>query len=65
MMDVVKDAHKAIFWAQTKCLKTHLVLNLLESEYRHHFKCIVIICHTIGINNTYFQRPWIHYNNKC
>ena len=34
-MDVVKDAHTAIFSGQTKREKTHLVLDLLESEYRH------------------------------
>ena len=40
-MDVVKDAHTAIFSGQTKCGKTHLVLNLLESEYIDHFNYIV------------------------
>ena len=62
-MDLVKDSHKAIFSGQTKCGKTHLLLNLLESEYKHHFDYIIIICHTIGINKTYLERPWICKDN--
>ena len=55
----VKDAHTAIFSGQTGCGKTHLVLNLLESEYRHHFDYIAVICPTLRLNKTYLTRLWI------
>ena len=32
MIDVLKEAHTAIFSGQTGCGKTHLILNLLESK---------------------------------
>ena len=31
-----------LFGSDRECGKTHLVLNLLESEYKDHFKYIVI-----------------------
>ena len=59
-MDVVKDAHTAIFSGQMGCGKTHLMLNLIESEYKGHFEYIIVICPTIKvINNTYLTRSWI------
>ena len=63
-MDVVKNAHTAIFLGQTKCGMTHLLLDLVESNYNRHFKYIVIICHTIGINNTYLERLCIHHDKS-
>ena len=62
-MNPVKEAHTAIFSGQTGCGKTHLVLNLLESEYRHHFDYIAIICTTLRCNKTYLARSWIHHDN--
>ena len=58
-MNLLKDAHTSIFSGQTKCGKTHLVLNLLESEYRHHFEYIAVICPTLRWNKTYLTRSWI------
>ena len=58
-MDIVKDAHTAIFSGQTGCRKTHLILNLLEAEYRGHFDYIIIICPTFRFNKTYLNRLWI------
>ena len=39
--------------------KTHLALNLLESEYRNHFDFIIIICPTLAHNETYKSRGWV------
>ena len=61
-MDVVKDAHTAISSGQTKCGKTHLILSLLESEYKCHFEYIAVICLTLRWNKTYLTRSWIRSN---
>ena len=42
----MKEPHTALFVAPTGVGKTHLALNLLESEYFNHFDFIVIICPT-------------------
>ena len=39
--------------------KTHLALNLLESEYRNHFDFIVIICPNLRYNSTYKSQGWV------
>ena len=49
----MKEPHTALFVAPTGVGKTHLALNLLESEYRNHFDFIVIICPTLEHNETY------------
>ena len=49
----MKEPHTALFVALTGVGKTHLALNLLESEYMNHFDFIVIICPTLGHNETY------------
>ena len=41
------------------CVKTHLVLDLFEKEYKKHFDYIVVICPTIRINETYHVRGWV------
>ena len=41
-MNFLKEAHTAIFLGQTGCGKTHLVLNLVEYEYRGHFNYIAV-----------------------
>ena len=57
-MDLVKDSHTAIFSGQTKCRKTHLLLNLLESEYKGHFEYIADhLSYPIWINKTYLEDP--------
>ena len=48
----MKEPHTALFVAPTGVGKTHLALNLLESEYRHQFDFIVIICPTLTHNET-------------
>jgi len=55
----VKDPHTAIFSGPTSCGKTQRVLDLIETEYRHHFDNIVILCSTIRWNSTYLERDWI------
>ena len=55
----MKEPHTAFFVAPTGVGKTHLALNLIESEYRNHFDFIVIICHTLAHNETYKSRGWV------
>ena len=61
-MDVIKESHNAIFSGQTGCGKMHLMLNLVESEYKGHFEYIVIICPILRWNKTYLSRSWIHHD---
>ena len=49
----MKEPHTALFVAPTGVGKTHLPLNLLETEYRNHFDFIVIISPTSRYNSTY------------
>ena len=59
-MGYVKKPHTAIFIGQTGCGKTHLVLELIEQEYKKHFDYIIIICPTLWENNkTYHAKEWI------
>ena len=55
----MKERHTALFVPPTGVGKTHLALNLLESEYRNHFAFIVIICPTLEHNETYKSRGWV------
>ena len=55
----MKELHTALFVAPTRVGKTHLALSLLENEYRNHFNFIVIICPTLGHNETYKSRGWV------
>ena len=58
-MGYVKKPHTAIFIGQTGCGKTHLVLELIEQEYKKHFDYIIIICPTFWENNkTYHAKEW-------
>jgi len=59
----VKDPRTAIFSGPTSCGKTQRVLDLIETEYRHHFDNIVILCSTIRWNSTYLERNWIWKND--
>ena len=43
MKGYINEPHTAIFTGQTKCGKTHLVLDLIEKEYSKHFDYIIII----------------------
>ena len=58
-MDYIKEPHTMIFTGQTKCGKTHLVLDLIEKEYNKHFDYITFICPTLRVNKTYHARWWI------
>ena len=55
----MKEAHTALFVAPTGVGKTHLVLSLLENEYRNNFDFIVIICPTLRYNSMYKSRSWV------
>ena len=52
----MKEPHTALFIAPTGVRKTHLALNLLETEYKNHFDFIVIICPTLIYSSTYKSR---------
>ena len=55
----MKESHTALFVAPTGAGKAHLVLSLLENEYRNHFDFNVIICSTLRYNSTYKSRGWV------
>ena len=59
MADYIKEPHTAIFTGQTKCGKTHLVIDLIEKEYSKYFDYIIIICPTLRFNKTYHSEEWI------
>ena len=60
MTEYIKKPHTALFIPQIACGKTHLVLDLIEKEYKKHFDYIVFICPTLRENNeTYHAREWI------
>ena len=40
----------------TGCGKTHMVLDLLETEYRKQFDYVIIICPTFPSNKTYHRK---------
>ena len=64
MTDYIKEPHTAIFTGQTKCGKTHPVLDLIEKEYNKHFDLIIIICPTLQENSTYHAKEWIKNDDK-
>ena len=54
-----------MFIAQTGCVKTHLVLDLIEKEYNNYFDYIIMICPTLRENNkTYHARGQIKNDDK-
>ena len=55
----MKEPQTALFVALTGVGKTHSALSLLENEYRNHFNFIVMICPTLGHNETYKSRGWV------
>ena len=64
MTDFIKKPHTSMFIGQAGCGKTHLVLELIEKEYKKHFDYIVIICSTLRENSTYHAKEWIKDNDK-
>ena len=59
MTGYIKKPHRAIFIGQTESGKTHLLLELIEKEYKKHFDYIIIICPTLWENETYHAKEWI------
>ena len=55
----MKELHTALFVAPTGVGKTHLALDLIESEYRYHFNFILIICPILEHNETYKSQGWV------
>ena len=55
----MREPHTALFVAPTGVGKTHLALNLLESEYKNHFDFSIIICPTLKHNKTYESQSWV------
>ena len=64
MTDFIKKPHTSMFIGQAGCGKTHLVLELIEKEYKKNFDYIVIICPTLRENSTYHAKEWIKDNDK-
>ena len=56
MTGYIKKPHTSIFIGQTGCGKTHLVLELIEKEYKNFFDYIIIICPTLRENKTYHAK---------
>ena len=63
MIDFIKEPHTNISIGQTGCGKTHLVLELIEKEFKH-FDYIVIICPTLRENKTHHAKGWIKNDDK-
>ena len=63
MIEYIKESHTAIFIGQTKCGKTHFVLELIENQYNKHFDFIIIICQTLWENAIYHAKEWIKSDN--
>ena len=64
MTDYIRDPHTTIFNGPTGCGKSHLVLNLLETEYNKNFDYIIIICLTLRWNKTYHAKIWLRNDEK-
>ena len=64
MTGYIKKPHTALFIGQTGCGKTHLVLELIEKEYKNHFDYILIICPTLLENSNYYAKEWIKNDDK-
>ena len=64
MAGYITDTHTIIFTGQTRCGKTHLVLGLIEKEYKKHFDYIVVICTMVWINEKYHVRDWIKNDDR-
>ena len=65
MTGYIKESHTAMFIAQTGCVKTHLVFDLIEKEYNNYFDYIIMICPMLRENNkTYHARGWIKNDDK-
>ena len=64
MTGYIKKTHTSIFFGQTGCGKTHLVLELIEKEYNQHFDYIIIICPILRKNSTNHAKEWMKNDGK-
>ena len=64
MTDYIKEPHTTIFTCQTGCGKTHLVLDLIEKEYKKKIDYLIIFCPTLLVNKTYRVTIWIKNDDK-
>ena len=55
----IKHSYTAIFTGPTGVGKTHLVLDMIETQYKKYFDKIIILCPTIRWNKTYIGRSWV------
>ena len=63
-MNCPKFPHSERFVGATNVGKTEYLLRILETEYKNHFKFIIIMCPTnLDNNKTYLSRKWI-FNDK-
>ena len=59
-----EQPHCALIVGKTNSGKTKWILDLLETEYKHRFEAIVIICPTLLKNKTYLSRRWIYMDDQ-
>ena len=59
-----EQPHCALIVGKTNSGKTKWILDLVETEYRHQFEAIVIICPTLLKNKTYLNKRW-SLSPKC
>ena len=64
MTGYIKHPHTTIFTGQTGCGKTHLVLDLIEKEYKKPIDYVIIIFPTLRVNKTYHIRDWVKNDDK-
>ena len=64
MTGYIKEPHTTTFTGPTGCEKIHLVLRLIEKDYKIHFDYIIIICPTLRWNKTYHSKDWIKNDDK-
>ena len=64
MKGYIKESHTTIFTSPTVSGKTHLILDLIEKEYKKYFDYIIIICPALQWNKTYHSKDWIKNNDK-
>ena len=61
MTGYIKKPHTFIFTGQTRCGKTHLVLDLIEKECNKHFDYIIIICPMLRDNKKSGSKTMIKF----
>ena len=64
MTGYIRKPHTSIFIGQAGFGKAHLVLELIENEYKNHFDYIIIICPTLRENDTCHAKEWIKNDDK-